>query len=133
MAIYCELNKNFFYTQLAFAFVPQKDSYYTFSIVQLNFDIFLRLFFAFCLFLFQKDFDIIRQLLFRAFLCVFNNSYLSFLYIEKDIYKKCFFICFKNEFQYRSYVCKLYELLKLCELCKFYKYFMNHLKSAKIT
>ena len=32
-----------------------------------------------------------------------------------------------------SYVCKLYELRKLCELCKFYKYFMNHLKSAEIT
>ena len=37
------------------------------------------------LFLLQKDFDIFRVLLFGAFFFVFDNSYLSFLYIEKKI------------------------------------------------
>ena len=39
----------------------------------------------FCLFLLHKDFDIFHILLFEAFLCVFDNRYLSFLYIVKKI------------------------------------------------
>ena len=37
------------------------------------------------LFLLQKDFDIFHILLFEYFLWFFDNSYLSFLYIEKKI------------------------------------------------
>ena len=65
---------------------------------QLNFDIFLGFFFAFCPFLLYKDFHIFHISLSRAFLCGFDNSYLSFLYIEK-VYKK-YFIYFKNELYY---------------------------------
>ena len=32
IAIYYVLNNSFFNTQLAFAFIPQKDSYYAFSL-----------------------------------------------------------------------------------------------------
>ena len=45
-------------------------------------------FFAFFIFLLQKDFDILRMLLCGVFLCVFDNSYLSSLYIEKKCIKK---------------------------------------------
>ena len=79
------LNNNFSYTQLASAFVPQEDSYYVhddtdaFFLLHLlkNFHIFLGPFFFFVFF---------RMLLLGAFLCVFNNSYLPFLYIEKIFY-----------------------------------------------
>ena len=88
--IYYVLNNNFFYTQLAFAFVPQKDSYYAFFLflLQQNFDI--DPFFAFCFFLLQKDFDIFHVLLFGFFLYVFDNShfliiFISFLFMEKNI------------------------------------------------
>ena len=65
------LNNNFSYTHLAFAFVLQKDSYYVHDDTN-----------AFFLFLIQKDFDIFHVILFEIFVCVFDNSYLSFLYIE---------------------------------------------------
>ena len=35
------LNNNFFYTQLAFPFVPKKNSYDTFFLLQKDFDLFL--------------------------------------------------------------------------------------------
>ena len=37
------------------------------------------------LFLLQKDFDFSHVLLFGVFLCVFDNIYLPFLYIEKKL------------------------------------------------
>ena len=79
------------YTPVTSAFVPQTD-----------FDIFLRSFFTFCLFLMQKDFDIFHVLLFRVFLCVFNNIYLPFFILRKN-YKKYLinFLCeyFMNCFE----------------------------------
>ena len=67
------LNNNFSNTQLASAFVPQKDSYYAHDdtdvfflfLFQLNFDIFLGRLFDLCLFLLQKYFD----MLFLVFMC----------------------------------------------------------------
>ena len=70
------LNNNFSYTQVASAFVPQKD-----------FDSFIRPFSAFYFFLFQKDFDIFHVLLLVVFIC-------HFLYIENII--KYIFIYTKN-------------------------------------
>ena len=49
---------------------------------------------AFFLFLLQKDFDIFHVIFSKAFLCVFDNGYLSFLYIEKKNYKKTFLLVF---------------------------------------
>ena len=62
----------FLYTQVVSAFVFQED-----------FDICLGPFFAFCLFLLQKDFNIFHMLLFGVFLCVFNNTYSPF-FIQKN-------------------------------------------------
>ena len=56
VAISYVLYNNFSYTQVASAFIPQKD-----------FDIFLGPFFAFYLFLLQKDFNI--------FACFFSASF----------------------------------------------------------
>ena len=50
---------------------------------------------AICLFFLQKDFDIFHALLFDAFLCVFDNIYLPFLYLEKKFYK---FFKFSSQF-----------------------------------
>ena len=72
MIILYVLNNNFSDTQLAFAYVPQKDYYY----LQDNTD-------AFFLFLLQKIFDVFCVLLFEDFFCIFNNIYLSFSYIDK--------------------------------------------------
>ena len=75
----------------------------------------------FFLFLLQKDFDIFCMLLFRAFLCVFDNSYLSFLCIEKNI-KKYFYQFFQN-------ICTCLKNMPLVhELCNLYEYLMNHSK-----
>ena len=91
-------------------------------LLQKDFDICLRPFFVFCLFLLQKDFDIFHV---QAFICVFDNSKLGFLYIEKKTYKKIFllvFYMFKNQLygmsyvNYMNYVCRLYELYELCKL-----------------
>ena len=70
----------FSYTQLSFSFVPQKDCYYIHNDTD-----------SFFLFLLHKDFDIFRALLFRVFLCVFDNIYFSFLYLEKKFIKKHFY------------------------------------------
>ena len=53
---------------------------------------------AICLFFLQKDFDIFHALLFDAFLCVFDNIYLPFLYLEKKFYKIYFFNFLHNSF-----------------------------------
>ena len=78
------------------------DAFFLF-LLQKDFDICLGPFFAFCLFLLQKDFDIFRVPLFEAFLCFFDNSYLSFLYIEKN-YKKIiyWFFCMSCYVSYMS-------------------------------
>ena len=52
---------------------------------QLNFDVFVGTFFAFCYFLLKNDFDIFHVLLSPAFLCVLDDSYFPFLWIEKKI------------------------------------------------
>ena len=69
-------------------------------VLQEGFDICLGSFFAFCLFLLQKDFDTFRLFLFEAFLCVFLNIYLPLLYIEKAFIKSIkiltYFIYKKN-------------------------------------
>ena len=56
---------------------------------------------AICLFLLQNNLYIFHVLLFEAFLCVFDNIYLPFLYIEKKFYKiffLIFFTIFSSEF-----------------------------------
>ena len=55
------------------------------------------LFFTFFLFLLRKDFGTFHVLLFEAFLCVFNNTFLPFLCIYKKIYKN-FFISYHSIF-----------------------------------
>ena len=55
------------------------------------------------------------MLLVGAFLCVFGNSYLSFLYIEKVSFYKFQ----KLTLEYELF--KLYQLRKLYELCKLYE------------
>ena len=62
--------------------------FFFFSNILISFSSF---FFAFCLFLLQKDFLIFHVLLFSVFLCVFDKFYLPFLYIEKKIIKKYFY------------------------------------------
>ena len=73
------------------------------------------------------------MLFFGAFLCVFDNSYSSFFYIEKqNLYK--IFTSFLIIFVYALKInlvyelCKIYEFYKLHELCKLYEYLMNDLK-----
>ena len=84
------LNNNFSCTKLSLLFLLQKDSYYihddtdTFLFVlQKDFGICLGPFSAFFIFLLWKDFNIFHMPLFEAFLCVYDNIYLPFLYIEK--------------------------------------------------
>lgn len=92
IVFYDVLYNNFFYTQIAPVFVPQK-IVVTFKMTLMIFFFFfcskiltsfLSIFSLFCFFLFQKDFDIFRVLLFAVFLCAFDNCYLSFLYKEKN-------------------------------------------------
>ena len=96
IVIYYVVNNNFFYTQLAFDFVPQKDSYYItpffFSFFRKNLISFL--FFVFCFFLLQKEFDI--TCFFLEFFFVFLIIVVCHFSIQKKIYKKYFFICFKS-------------------------------------
>ena len=75
-SIYYILYSNFFYTQLASAVVSQKDLYY----VCCNTDAF-----TFCILFLQKKCDTFPVLLSGAFLCSFDNIYLSFLHIEKNL------------------------------------------------
>ena len=79
--IFCVLNNNFSYTQLSLAFVPQKDSYYVQDDTDVCFFFLLQKDFGICLefFLVFFHFDIFRVLLFKAFLCFFDNIYLRFL------------------------------------------------------
>ena len=89
-----QLLNNFFYTQLTsflflrkiFIMITMILKLFFLFLLQLNFDIFLGPFFVF-FFLLQKNFGIFHVVLFGAFLCVFDNSYLSLLYIEKNIMK----------------------------------------------
>ena len=48
----------------------------------------------FCLFSFflQKNFHIFCVLLFKAFLCLFDNIYLPFLYINQKVIEKCLIV-----------------------------------------
>ena len=93
IVIYYVVNNNFFYTQLAFDFVPQKDSYYItpffFSFFGKNLIFFL--FFVFCFFSFSERIWH-HVLLFGVFLCVFDNSYSSLFYIEKKLLKIFFYM-----------------------------------------
>ena len=85
------LNNNFSYTQFSLAFVPRKGSYYVHDDTGASFRFVLQKDFyithehidAFCLSLLPKDFGAFHVILFEAFLCFFDNSYLSFFYIEK--------------------------------------------------
>ena len=62
-----------------------------FFLCQKDFHVCLRHFLAFFLFLLQKDSDIFQVILFEAFLCLFDNVYLPFLYVE-NIFKKFLWI-----------------------------------------
>ena len=53
-------------------------------------------YFVFSLFLLQKVFDIFHILLFRVFLCVFDNTYVAFFIYTKKNYKKMFFYKLQN-------------------------------------
>ena len=85
------LNDHFFYIQLPFAFAPQKGSYYAylFFLLQLNFDIFLRLFLPFAFFFFQKT--LLCFTYFFVFLCVFDNNFVNFIYSKKIV--KNIYLC----------------------------------------
>ena len=109
-------NNSFSYTHLTFGCASQKDSYSAHNDTNaFYFMLFFRkilisvssFFFAFLLFFPQKDFDIFHALLFEAFLCSFDNSYLSFLCIKKII--KNIFI----SFLYAYNLILKYELHKL--------------------
>ena len=75
------LNNNFFYTQLGFASVPQKDSYYIHDDTKAFFILLLQLNFDFSSFFSHFIFFFFRNILifFGVFLWVFDNSYLPFL------------------------------------------------------
>ena len=97
---------------------------------QLNFDVFVGTFFAFCYFLLKNDFDIFHVLLSPAFLCVLDDSYFPFLWIEKKIIINLSFFCMLQKLTLLYELCKLfklyelyklYELRKLCEFCKRYE------------
>ena len=96
-----QVNNSSSYNQIGFVVVPQKDSCYVLNdidafflflfLLQKDFDFCIKPFFVFFLFLLQKYFDIFHVLLFRAFLCVSDNSYLPFLLYRKKNYKKYFY------------------------------------------
>ena len=69
-------NNNFSYTQPSFLFLLQK-----------SFDI--------CLEPFLLSSSSLHVLLFEAFICVFDSSYLPFLYILNENYKKIWLVFFK--------------------------------------
>ena len=80
------LNNNFPYTQVASAHVRDNtDAFFSFS-YSAKF-LYLSLAFFFLL----KDFDIFYKLLLEAFICVFDNTYLPFLYIQKKVIKIIFY------------------------------------------
>ena len=86
-------------SQLFFLFLFHNDSYYVHDdtnasslfLLKKDFYVTRERVDAFCLFLLQKNFATFYMLFVEAFLCVFDNLYLPFLYIEKKyICKKCF-------------------------------------------
>ena len=81
----CNLEKNFFYIH------PLEDSYIVHEHIGASF-----------LFLRKKDFDIFHVIFLKVFLCFIDNSYLSFLYIEKKT--------LSYEFYMLHELCKQYEL-----------------------
>ena len=66
------LNNNFSCAQLSFLFLFQKDLYYVHDDNDVVF-----------LFPLQTNFDIFLELLFEAFLCVFDNIFKIFIYTKK--------------------------------------------------
>ena len=86
---------------------------------------------------------VIHVLLFRVFVCVFDNIHFSFS-INRNNYIKNIFICtnnYKNNLLVFLYfkkltlvydLCKLHELCKLYEVCKLYELYIE-LKSLRIT
>ena len=128
------LSNNFSYAELSFLFLLQKDSYYLHDDTTLfSFSSSERFWYIswtiFRLFLLLKDFGIFRLLLFQAFLCVFGNIYLTFLYTEKII--KNIFIIFL--FFYISLTLKYEKYLSYVSYMSHVNYcnfFMNCLKIA---
>ena len=95
------VNNNSSYTQLGFAFVPQKDFYYVNNdidafflflfLLQKDFDICLRPFFVF-FFTSTKGFWYLSRASFWNFsLCFWQWLFVIFLYLEKEIIKKYFY------------------------------------------
>ena len=124
------LNNNFSYTQLSFFLFLQKDFYFNhndtdafFCCSSERFWYLSRAFFAFFNFSFS-GFDMFHLLLSEAFLCVFDNVYLPFWYIQKSfqlLYIEK--INFKNYMKPLKFVLNTVCLvLKLFENC-FHKYF----------
>ena len=129
------LNNKFSCTQLYFLFLLHKDSYNVHDnaenifvfLLQKYFSICLEPFFAFFLLLLQKDFDIFHVLFLEAFVCVFDNIYLPFLYIEKKIIKNSFLIFFIRIFFIRSFFIgiffiRIYQNQKKFLYCQKYTY-----------
>ena len=124
------INQNFFYTQLAFAFVHQKYSYYAFfffffSTILISFS---SLFLLFIFFLFRK--------ILISFTCIFLMSFFAFLiifvvyfYRQKKIIKNILLIfLYVQKLTLLYNFCKLYGLYESYELCKLYEYFKSCLK-----
>ena len=86
-------------TQIASAYILHNTDAFFLFLPQQNFDTFFSSFLPFVFFLSRKNFDIFHVLLFRAFLCVFDNIYLPFLYIEQKLYKIFFYKLQKIKFK----------------------------------
>ena len=93
------LNNICSYTQVVIAFVLKED-----------FDISLGPFFAFCLFLLQKNFDVFHMLLSPVFLCVFDDIYLPFLCILRKFWGKIFLISFIRILFARIFFIRVFSL-----------------------
>ena len=94
---------------------------------QLNFDVFVGTFFAFCYFLLKNDFDIFHVLLSPAFLCVLDDSYFPFLWIEKKIIINLSFFCMLQKLTLLlSYVSYLSYMN-----CISYTSYVNYVSSVK--
>ena len=98
IVIYYTLYNNFFYTRLAYAlFIGKKFIMLPITLMFFFFFSFSKILMSFLgffclLFFLQKFFDIFHIHLFGVFLCVFDNIYLLFLYIEKKIIKNVFLV-----------------------------------------
>ena len=94
---------------------------------QLNFDVFVGTFFAFCYFLLKNDFDIFHVLLSPAFLCVLDDSYFPFLWIQKKIIINLSFFCMLQKLTLLlSYVSYLSYMN-----CISYTSYVNYVSSVK--